>query len=101
MITDSIQSMLANNMIPQLRPILRRRIVEALAVIDRECTDAGSTAEASEPLHTASENASPPAARVNLHFIYRAARDNGRTVAKRAPQVTDTRYWSIMFDRAG
>ena len=94
---------MAMNLLPRLRPVLRQRMVEALARIDRESNDfadAGPAAIA-DRVANASENYVGSGARETLHFIYRATRENGRAVAKRTPQLTDTRYWSIMFDRAG
>jgi hypothetical protein len=103
MITDSVQSMMAMNVLPQLRPVIRKRLVEALAAVDRDTHDGVEAAPQgiAERVARASENAAGTGATEGMHFIYRMTRENGRRVAKRTPQLTDTRYWSMMFDRAG
>jgi hypothetical protein len=102
MITDNIQSAMAMNLLPRLRPVLRKRMVEALAAIDRDSSDFSDTP--AKPIEhriaTAGDHFAGSGARETMHFIYKATKENGRTVAKRTPQLTDTRYWSIMFDRA-
>ena len=80
--------------------VLRQRVVEAVERIDRESEGTGEQAGAADGA-AGEEGAAIMARGETLHFIYASVLENGRRVAKRRPQLVDSRYWSWMFDQAG
>lgn len=100
MITDGIQSAMAWSGIMAAPRVLRQRAVEAVERIDRDSEGTGeqAVAAAGEELELRTEKLG---AGLTMHFLYQSVLENGRQVAKRRPQLVDSRYWCWMLDQAG